>query len=44
VTCKKRGFESERQAKIAHRKAAYRIRAYRCPECALWHVTNSEKR
>lgn len=44
VTCFKRGYRSEREAKQAHRMVSWRFRAYRCPDCNLWHVTNQEKR
>ena len=42
--CGKRCYHSERQARAAHRRASYRIRAYFCAICRAFHVTNSEKR
>ena len=43
TTCSKRGYDSEAQAKRAHRKAHYRIRTYRCELCGKVHATNNEK-
>lgn len=44
MACTKRKFTSEGQARRAHRQASYRIRAYYCPDCRAYHVTNNEKR
>lgn len=42
--CTKRRFSSAKQAKRAHRRAGFRLRAYQCQHCHAWHVSNSEKR
>lgn len=44
TVCPKRGFASERLARATNRNAPFRIRAYLCDVCHLWHVTNHEKR
>ena len=40
----KRQFASADQAKRATRHVSNRLRAYLCPECHRWHVTNAEDR
>lgn len=40
----KRGYRSKKHATEAHARASYRLRAYLCPECSNWHVTNESKR
>lgn len=41
--CKKRLFGSACAARQAHSTAGYRVRVYRCPDDAGYHVTASEK-
>lgn len=43
AVCGKRAFVSLRAARDAHRRAGWRLRVYRCPDCGLLHVTNAEK-
>jgi hypothetical protein len=45
ATCStgKRQYRSQRAAKLAHTKAHFRVRPYRCDECGLWHAANHEK-
>lgn len=38
----KRQFASADQAKRASRHVRNRLRAYLCPDCHRWHVTNAE--
>ncbi|HET6497219.1 MAG TPA: hypothetical protein VFH61_17870 [Thermoleophilia bacterium] len=40
--CGKRGYESRRTAKKAHRMAGARLRFY-CCRTGCWHATNDEK-
>ncbi len=42
--CGKRCYPSERDAREAHRRVAWRYRVYWCDECEQFHVTNGEKR
>lgn len=42
--CVKRRYLSAHEARIAQRRAGYRIRVYQCPDCRAWHATNNEKR
>lgn len=44
MTCGKRGYPSERDARDAHRHASFRFRVYWCEQCQAWHVTAAEKR
>jgi hypothetical protein len=37
-------YGSEASAKAAHRTVKNRIRAYRCPDCNAYHVTDADKR
>lgn len=43
--CGKLAYRSERLAREAHRRFAWRIRTYRCPDApgVAYHVTNTEK-
>jgi hypothetical protein len=41
--CTKRPFASVHDARVAHRRAGFRVRVYRCPDCHHYHVTNNEK-
>lgn len=42
--CVKRVFLSKRHARLAHKRASWRVRAYWCDEHRGWHVTNEDKR
>lgn len=42
--CRKRSYPSAKVAKRRNRRASFRVRAYRCPSCGWWHVTNQDKR
>lgn len=42
--CSKRGYPTAHEARVAHRRAGFRLRVYTCPDCHAWHVTNAEKR
>lgn len=39
----KRGYPTEKAARLAHRTAGFRIRVYWCRLCRAFHATNSEK-
>lgn len=39
----KRIWRGQNEAKRAHSKAHFRIKAYRCRECCGWHVTARDK-
>lgn len=36
--------EAEKNAKVARRKRNERLRVYRCPHCAGWHLTKKLSR
>lgn len=40
---KKRSYGSPEAARAAMATASNRVRAYLCPECSTWHVTDAEK-
>lgn len=42
--CDKRRFVGKAEALRANRSASCRLRAYWCPTCRAYHVTNPEKR
>lgn len=41
--CFKRAYASEHDARCAHRRAGWRVKVYRCPQCKRFHVANKEK-
>lgn len=41
--CTKRCYPSASAAKLAHTRAHFRVRVYRCEQCLAWHVANAEK-
>lgn len=41
---KKRSYGSPEAARRAMATASNRVRAYLCPECSTWHITDEEKR
>lgn len=41
--CTKRGYTSVEAVRRAHRRASWRVRAYWCAICRLYHATNHEK-
>jgi DNA-directed RNA polymerase subunit RPC12/RpoP len=36
--------EAERQSKVARQKRDEKLRVYRCPHCAGWHLTSKLSR
>ena len=44
MICKKRPYQSSKQAKRANRKASFRFSVYWCDGCRAYHVTNRQKR
>lgn len=41
--CRKRAYGSAVAAKAAHASGRFRVRAYQCPRCGKFHVTNGDK-
>ncbi len=44
AVCVKHPYPSAHAARVAHRRAGFRVRTYWCETCQAVHVANAEKR